>query len=90
MAAQRRLKFFKLSVTYAPLSSSNLKTNAMRKQVLSLTLLVTMLIIFTTVAYSHYKVAGSNMIKESSCKKTDKGEILFESLMKQFVGAVKL
>jgi hypothetical protein len=46
---------------------------------------------FSSVAYSHYHATKILNQKNICCKKTNNsGETIFESMVKQFVGAVKM
>ena len=63
----------------------------MRKQILFLSFVVVLLTAFSTFAWSYYH-SSSTAINEKTvcCNKPASSETIFESLVKQFVGAVKL
>lgn len=62
----------------------------MRKGILVLGLVVLLLALLSSFAYANYKSQAFASEKEVCCNATIKGgETLFESIVKQFVGAVK-
>lgn len=62
----------------------------MRKGILILGLVVFLLTLLSSFAYSHYKASVLAAEKEICCNEFNKGgETLFESMVKQFVGAVR-
>ena len=63
----------------------------MRKGILILSIALLLLFALSSFAYSHYKTSALAAEKEICCKQINKSsETLFESMVKQFVGAVKL
>ena len=80
-----------LCVTYWYLFSSNYKTNAMRKGILLFCIAVLLLSALSSFAYLQYKSAAiSGNEKAVCCTINNSGETIFESMVKQFVGAVKV
>jgi Tfp pilus assembly protein PilE len=62
----------------------------MRKGILILSLAVLLLAVLSSFAYSQYKIAVLRSQNDICGNQVNKGsEILFESIVKQFVGAVK-
>lgn len=62
----------------------------MRKRILVLSLVTLLLTVLSSFAYSHYKTAVLASGKELCCNELNNGaETLFESMVKQFVGAVR-
>ena len=63
----------------------------MRKGILLLCIVVLLLSAFSSFAYSHYKSAATSLNEKPVCSTiNDNGETIFESMVKQFVGAVKV
>jgi len=63
----------------------------MRKGILLLCIAVLLLTALSSFAYSHYKSAASSVNEKTVCSTINgSGETIFESMVKQFVGAVKV
>ena len=63
----------------------------MRKGILLLCIAVLLLSALSSFAYSHYKSAATSINEKAVCSAiNDSGDTIFESMVKQFVGAVKV
>ena len=63
----------------------------MRKGILLLCIVVLLLSALSSFAYSHYQSAAACVNETAVCRTiNDNGETIFESMVKQFVGAVKV
>jgi hypothetical protein len=62
----------------------------MRKQIIYISFVLIVLTAFTSIAWSGYHSSQTILKDKSVCSKpAGNGETIFESLVKQFVGAVK-
>lgn len=62
----------------------------MRKGFISISLLTTVMVAFTSVAFSYYNEAKKTVTKEACCKAPKTDETIWEMLTKKMVGMVNL